>query len=100
MSDAGLRVRVSPIAGTDGTVALHPARDAGDTTNERVLDLDDALVTHAAPAARLLVAEVPGDHAHRPLVVALEARGFEHAGRIADYVDDGVDLVILRKAQA
>ncbi|MBI3790902.1 MAG: hypothetical protein HY275_08485 [Gemmatimonadetes bacterium] len=108
MTPGGLRVRASLVAGTAGTLVLRPANapatappDAhawpADPHAWRELPLDEALGGIAPPAGRLVIAELPDDDVHRPLARALEARGFVREGQIADYVDRGVDLLILRK---
>ena len=43
-----------------------------------------------------MLAELPDDGAHADFADALRARGFADIGRIAGYVDDDVDLIMLR----
>ena len=46
--------------------------------------------------ARFVLAEVAGGPAQVALIGALHEQAFADAARIADFVDDGVDLHILR----
>jgi hypothetical protein len=78
------------IAGTEGTARIQGVVSEHDA---------DALVAGAvaALAARKVVAEVPDDAHHSAMMNALVANGFTEAARIADYVRDGVALVVLER---
>jgi hypothetical protein len=77
------------IAGTEGTARIRVV--AGDG----VAELISAAVGNLA--ARKVVAEVPDDAHHSAMISALVETGFREAGRIADYVRDGVALVIMER---
>jgi hypothetical protein len=77
------------IGGTEGTARIRVV--AGDGAGELI----SAAI--AELAARKVVAEVSDDAHHSAMISALVANGFSETGRIADYVRDGVALVIFER---
>ena len=98
MSAEPPRVRAGLIAGADrtGTIVLVRAGEAERTDRSGPLTVRDAIATLRAADVRLIVAELADNPEHADLAEALTAHGFHEAGRLADYVDDGVDLRILQ----
>lgn len=98
MNGAGPPARYGLIAGTEGAAAIQPDHDRAESASDRALapSIDDALAALRAARARFVLAELPDDGAHADFADALRARGFADIGRIAGYVDDDVDLIMLR----
>ena len=91
-------VRYGFTAGADGAGAIYPPRDGGPApaNGSAPVTIDSAVDALRRDGARFILAEVAGDETQRDLCDALLAHGFQEAGRIADFVDDGIDLRILR----
>lgn len=79
------------VAGAQGVAKLH-ALVAGDSDTLRALE---AAVRDASARARMVMCEIAEDAPFRVTVETLRELGYEEAGRVADFVRDGVDLLLL-----
>ncbi|MBI2796579.1 MAG: hypothetical protein HYX65_07755 [Gemmatimonadetes bacterium] len=61
------------------------------------MTIAEALAALQRAGARFALAELPDRPALATLRHALEAAGFTEVGRVRDYMDDGTDLVLLRR---
>ena len=93
--DQGLRglVLLGTVAGAQGVVKIH-ALAASNAEVARALGAS-VQAQCIRSAGRLLVCEVADDPLARVAVHAMRELGFEEEGRIADFVRDATDLLIL-----
>jgi hypothetical protein len=77
------------VAGAQGVVKLHVlAGDNRDALRVLALTVGDA-------GARMIVCEIPDDAPFHVTSQVLRELGYGEAGRVADFVRDGVDLLLL-----
>ena len=95
-------VRYGFTAGAEGAGAIYPvkageARKPGTAERSTPVTIDEALAALAMRGARFALAELPDVAEHAELRAALSMAHFGETGRVRDFVDDGVDLVLLRR---
>ena len=81
------------VAGARGVVKIH-ALAASTLEAARALAAS-VLAQCTLPEGRMIIYEVPDDPLSHVTARAMRELGFEDEGRIADFVRDGVDLLIL-----
>ena len=90
-------VRYGLTAGAERAGAIFAVRERGALDGERSppVTIKRAIEALTNAGARFALAELPDTPDVAPTSDALLARGFSEAGRVADFVDDGVDLRLL-----
>ena len=91
-------VAFGELLGSDGVIRLHllasRASQYREVDGQLLAMVED---TAKGVRARFIFAEIPDDQASRKMLDALDAAGYAEEARIADYVRDGVPLILLRR---